>query len=200
MPHRNSHHEGFRLEPAILLVYLVLLGIIVLFMGLVAAYLFNGSTSGWETFHLPRIFWLSSLTAVFQSLAMRQIQRAFRDDQGRVLQRLLFTSILLSGIFVIFQWTGWKSMQLQGQVLQGTPASGYIYVISGLHVLHVLVGIVMLLVAWFRARRYTMDPAMAIYYFTDPVRKRRIAMLGSYWHTIDYLWVFLFLVFLYRHT
>jgi cytochrome c oxidase subunit 3 len=200
MTYRDSQQEGFRFEPAITLVYLVLTGIVILFMGLVAAYLFNGSTAGWETFHLPRVFWLSSIMAVAQSICMRRVQAAFRNDQGLVLIRLLALSICLSLLFVVFQWKGWTTMHAQGQLLAGTPASGYIYVISGLHVVHVLVGIVMLMVAWYRARRYTVDPAMAIYYFTDPVRRRRLALLGNYWHTIDYLWVFLFLVFLYRHA
>ncbi len=187
-------------HPVALFVHLVLLGIVLLFGGLVVAYLSGMQTPGWEDFSLPRSFLLSSCMVVLISWYLRKTITAFEQESGKSLMQRLLAASFFSFIFIVSQWTGWKDLQAQGITLEDTPAAGYVYVISGLHALHVGVGIILLVVAISRARKYVTDPATALFFFTDNNRKMRLRLLANYWHTIDYLWLFLFLAFLYRHA
>ncbi|KRP08956.1 MAG: hypothetical protein ABR94_01370 [Sphingobacteriales bacterium BACL12 MAG-120802-bin5] len=200
MPTTTSPEKRLLQHPVALFVHLVLLGIVLLFGGLVVAYLSGMQTPGWEDFRLPRSFWLSSLMVVLISWYLRKTIAAFEMESGKLLVQRLLAASFFSLVFIISQWTGWKDLQAQGITLADTPAAGYVYVISGLHALHVGVGIVLLVVAIRRAWKYVADPATALFFFTDNNRKMRLRLLAHYWHTIDYLWLFLFLAFLYRHA
>lgn len=76
-----------------------------------------------------------------------------------------------------------------GHTLSTSPFFMYYYVITGLHLLHLLVGVVTLVIVGLRLPRDT-----------DPRRNRVILeCTASYWHLIDLLWMFIFpLIYLAR--
>ncbi|HET8962390.1 MAG TPA: cytochrome c oxidase subunit 3 [Chitinophagales bacterium] len=186
--------------PLSLFLYFVYSGIVMLFIALSLAYLLNDKQQTWQQFQLPQIFWLSTLIVAAISIKMKGQMSWYQAEKFKKLRRGYFFSLILSIAFIICQLIGWEQLQRQGITLKGTPSASYLYVISGLHVLHILVGVVMLMVAVYRSQIYTKDEISRLLFFTDPIRKYRLKLLVDYWHTIDFLWIYLFLVFLFMHN
>jgi cytochrome c oxidase subunit 3 len=69
--------------------------------------------------------------------------------------------------------------------LNGPVSASFIYVIVGVHILHVLGGVVALMVMFVRAYRTRIRT-----YSSVPVE-----VAATYWHFVDLLWIYL-LVFL----
>jgi cytochrome c oxidase subunit 3 len=71
--------------------------------------------------------------------------------------------------------------------LQGSAgAAQFLYVIFGLHAIHVLGGAIALLIMFFKAfsariRSYNVVP---------------VEVVSTYWHFVDLLWIYLFVFFL----
>lgn len=186
--------------PLSLFLYFVYSGIVMLFIALSLAYLLNEKQQTWEQFQLPQIFWLSTLIVAAISIIMKRQIRCYQTERFKKLRRGYIIALLLSIAFIVCQFIGWQQLQKQGITLDGTPSASYLYVISGLHVIHILVGVVMLMVAAYRSNIYTKDEISRLLFFTDPIRKYRLKLLVDYWHTIDFLWIYLFLVFLFMHN
>lgn len=62
---------------------------------------------------------------------------------------------------------------------------GLYFMMTGLHALHVIVGIGVLSVLYFRIRKGTMKPEHPVY----------LENAGLYWHLVDVIWIFLFPLF-----
>lgn len=107
--------------------------------------------------------------------------RAAADDRDGVARFLLWT-VLLGAAFL-----GLKAFEYSTEISAGyTPASGsfwsFYYILTGLHAVHVLVGVIANTVLLVQARSGSLWPA----------RVQRIEWAGLYWHFVDIVWIFLF--------
>ena len=121
--------------------------------------------------------------------------------------------MLLGAGFVLTQYLAWSDLYSNGIVLTGTVsdiktnfnyipsgketlaeaggvgnvAGSFLYVITGLHVLHLLGGIISLIIVFSRASKgkYT------------PENYNGLSMCAIYWHFLDGLWAYLFFFLLY---
>ena len=197
---RSNSNKAFLQQPFSLFIHLVLLGIVILFCGLIAAYLFAGNQSVWVDFKLPNVFWLSSVFALGTSWTLKNMLKSYSLESNKDVIRFLFIALSLSLLFLCCQWLGWRTMHNEGLDLSGSPSEAYVYVISGLHALHVVVGVILIFFAIIRSRKYLVDPATSLVFFSDSGKELKLRLLANYWHTIDFLWLFLFFAFLYRHA
>ena len=91
---------------------------------------------------------------------------------------------LVSGIgFLVFQYMGWRQLVQWGIMFTGNPAGSFVYVISGLHALHVLGGIGALCVAVYHA--------YSLKFEWQGYRQRRYSLTTQYWHFVGVLWIYL---------
>ena len=100
-------------------------------------------------------------------------------------KNLLTITVILGLLFGILQWNGFSTLQLHGIQLFGVgsnPAASFLGIIVGLHVLHVLGGIVALLILFYRSLR-----SKTKMYNSVPVE-----LVATYWHFVDILWIYLF--------
>jgi cytochrome c oxidase subunit 3 len=89
---------------------------------------------------------------------------------------------VLGIIFLGIQWFEWGQKPFG---LSSTPYSSLYYVITGFHMAHVVVGVVMLLVlTWWSARGYF-----------SPRRFAHIHIGALYWHFVDAVWIAVFFTF-----
>jgi len=203
MAQRNStgRQSGFRIprDPAILLVDLLLIAIIIFFIGITYGYIARlGDT--WQDFRLPKIFWLSTMCILLVSYFLRRLLAAFDKDDTAELQRRIFSALLAALGFTACQVTGWIQLRNSGILPDTAVSASYVYVLSGLHVLHVVVGLVFLLVAAIRIHNNTGSGLKSLIYYSDAVPRRRLLLMTHYWHAIDLIWLVLFLAFLFNHT
>ena len=101
--------------------------------------------------------------------------------------RLMISLTLLLGIaFMALQYMGFKQLYASNIRVDGNPSESFLFIIAGLHLLHIAGGIVALLIVFFRAFR----TKVKIYSATG------LEVVGSYWHFVDILWIYLFVFFL----
>jgi cytochrome c oxidase subunit 3 len=98
---------------------------------------------------------------------------------------LVVTTLVLGVLFVIMQVIGFSQLWAKGMTLQANVSFSFLYIIVGLHALHVLGGIIALLVLFLKA----FSSKVRIY---DSVT---VELVSTYWHFVDFLWIYL-LIFL----
>ncbi|MGY3087315.1 cytochrome c oxidase subunit 3 [Hymenobacter sp. UYAg731] len=203
---RNSSSFGRieRMPPLLVAGYLAMVAITIMFVMLVAAYVATRLRSGVPTgLHaLPRFFSLSTIVLLVSSYTMGQARRLYAQDDLGSLARCLGATLLLGCIFAGLQVLGWRDLMTQGVLFQGstsTSSGQFVYLISALHVAHLLGGMLFLLALLLRVTHADRDAVRALVFIRNPYYRRQLQLLGTYWHFIDVLWVALFAVFLFMY-
>lgn len=176
--------------------WIALASIVMMFTALTSAYIVRaGMSNDWRPIAMPTFIWISTLLIAVSSFVIEAARRAARRGAARSLRSLLFVTLLLGLGFVGSQLLAWQQLVAQGIYVATNPHSSFFYVLTGLHGLHVLGGILGLNYLLFRlTRTRAKDDGEAVAKYqtlTDVV--------ALYWHFMDGLWVFLFLLlFLWR--
>jgi cytochrome c oxidase subunit 3 len=163
--------------------------IIMMFAGLTSAYIVKGSLPGFTSVKMPQIFYYSTAVMLISSFTMQWGLKTFKERGMQQYRRLLTVTMVLGIIFIIMQLTGFSQLWKAGSKLQGSAGAGqFLYVIFGLHAVHVLGGIIALIVMFIKAfsariRNYNSVP---------------VEVMSTYWHFVDLLWVYLFVFFLFK--
>ncbi|MCS7189192.1 MAG: cytochrome c oxidase subunit 3 [Bacteroidia bacterium] len=175
-----------RLHPKELLMWLYLAATAMLFAGFTSAYLVQRFHDFWKGFEIPPIFWANTGVLLLSSYAYARAQRGLAFGNYRHLQLGLMTALSLGVIFLLGQVIGWQMLIRQGLFLAGNhKAVSYFYVFTGLHALHLGVGVVGLAYWTFRALRYRISIKDSL----------GLKLMGLFWHGLDVLWIYL-IVFL----
>lgn len=178
--------ERKRIHPHKFTLWVGLGSIVMMFAGLTSAYVVKKSQSNWLEFPLPKVFWYSTFVIVVSSVTIYLALQTFKARRMVRYKNLLTITVILGILFGILQWIGFQDLKLHGVQLFGTgsnPAASFLGIIVGLHVLHVLGGIIALLVLFFRSYR-----ARVRSYSSVPIE-----IVGTYWHFVDVLWIYLFI-------
>lgn len=184
--------ERKKIHPYKFNLWLGLAGIIMMFAGLTSAYIVKRSQPGWENFNLPRIFLYSTLVILASSVTIQVALRAFKERQMARYRLFFVITAILGIVFVIMQIDGFYQFQSNGMKMIGigsNPAYSFILAIAGVHIVHVVGGLVALLIVLGRVyggkkRNYDSVP---------------IEIMATYWHFVDLLWVYLFVFFSLLH-
>lgn len=185
-----------RYHPFRIFTILILMGITSAFLTLSVSYFLTTYGTAFNRFQIPAIFHANSIIILVSSYSMHQTRLANeRDDMKGYMNGLLVTSGL--GIaFTVFQVYGWQELFRSGIAMTNNVAGAYLYVISGLHLAHLVVGVGILLWFLYKAYEHQEDQVKNLLFDTDPVEKMKVRMLGVYWHFVDILWIYLYLFFL----
>ncbi|MBA2582027.1 MAG: cytochrome c oxidase subunit 3 [Bacteroidetes bacterium] len=169
------------------LLWVGLVSIIMMFAGLTSAYIVRMAEGNWQDFALPQMFYFSTAVLLLSSITMNMaMSAAKRDDMARV-KSFIWLTFVLGVAFVGFQFSGWKDLISQDIYFSGGNASGsYLYVLSGLHLAHVLGGLAALLITGVRA----------LYNIYHSKNLLGLQLCSIYWHFLDFLWIYLFLFLL----
>ena len=135
---------------------------------------------------LPRGLWLSTLVLVASSGTMQMAVIAARRGQLKRLSRGMTATTLLGFLFLVIQalcWIQWAGPM--EEALAQSPQAYLLtsfYVLTGLHAVHVLGGLVPLMVVTSRvwAGRYSAEHHPGVIY------------CAMYWHFLDGVWLVLF--------
>lgn len=181
-----STQQKNRIHPHKFTLWVAMASIIMMFAGLTSAYIVKSGQAGWQGVKTPPVFWYSTAVIVLSSITIQAALRSFKQkEMGRF--RILFLSTLVLGIvFVILQWNGFNYMWAHGVKFEGAGAGQFLYIIFGLHALHVLGGLVALAVI--AAKQYFSS--------TRSYNVTSIEVMSSYWHFVDVLWLYLLVFFI----
>lgn len=132
---------------------------------------------------LPGGLWVSTAILVLQSILFVTATRSARGGQTAVLGRYLLASTALGIAFLAAQVGNWMRMASGDMIPQQSLFLFGFYVLTFLHALHVIGGLVPLVLTTLRSRqgRYVDDP--------EP-----IDLVASYWHFLAATWIAIFIV------
>ncbi|MVM29578.1 heme-copper oxidase subunit III [Spirosoma sp. HMF4905] len=187
-----------RREPFRFMVWLGIASSVTVFTMLLVTYVIRRTGSGWVNIKLPTVFLISTVVIMLSSFTLNNAMLAFRHERFGSYRTNLATTLGLGILFMLLQGWGWRQLVLEGVGLEGNPAGGFIYIISGIHLLHILVGLIFLGIVLGEAllRRPYID---SFVYSVNPPNRLKIRLITLYWHFVDILWIGLFLFLLVHH-
>lgn len=175
-----------RIHPHKFTLWVAIGSIVMMFAGLTSAFIVKSNQTNWVPVKIPAVFWISTAVIVLSSLTVQVALRSFKQRQMGQYRGLIAATLLLGIAFIVLQWMGFGDLWEQQIRFKGAGAGQFLYVIFGLHALHVLGGVIALIVMFIKA--YTGSTKL---YSSVPVEVASI-----YWHFVDALWIYLLLFFI----
>ncbi len=169
---------------------MVVVGIISLIMtfgGLTSAFIVSSSRLDWLTeLVLPSAFYWSTAIIVSSSLFLIVARRSLVKSQLKKASLFVALSLLTGFSFVASQFIGFQQIIDSGFNFTGPTSNvtmSYIYVITTLHIFHVVAGLISLFIVFIKTKRGT---------YTS-ISMTGFDMSAIFWHFVDLLWLYLFI-------
>jgi cytochrome c oxidase subunit 3 len=179
-----------KIHPHKLLLWIAICSICMMFAGWTSAFLVRKAQGNWLLFQMPWSFWVSTIVILTSSVTMHLTLRSFTQRNMKLYKAMLASTTFLGVAFMLLQLYGFYQLGQSGITLasNGDGVSGsFIYVISSVHILHMLGGVIALVVMYLVVN---FSKKTKIYSSTG------LEILSTYWHFVDVLWIYLFLFFL----
>jgi len=177
--------EKKRIHPHKFTLWIALASIVMMFAGFTSAYIVKRNLANWITFDLPKIFWYSTAVIIISSITIIISRNYFRQREMKQYRLWLAVTLVLGIAFVCMQYIGFAQLWRGGVTLTKNVSFSFLYIIVGLHALHVIGGIIALIIVLIKAysvkvKNYNIVP---------------VDLMNTYWHFVDLLWIYL-LIFL----
>ena len=171
-----------------------LASVAMMFTSLSSAYIVRSASSNdWVQLPMPRVLLASTALLVASSLTLETARRKLKAALNAVYSRWLFATVLLGVAFLVAQLIAWRQLSRQGIYLATNPHSSFFYLLTGAHAVHLLGGMLGLVFLWLRSKRPVVEKELIAR------RKAATDAVSIYWHFMDALWIYLFLLlFLWR--
>ena len=171
------------------------------FAGLTSGYMVREAQGNWRYYTLPSIFWYSTIPIVISSFTIMLAIKAYKINEFARSRGMIGITLLLGIVFGLMQLQGFyqlyhqlQHIRINGQVLNemstvrinGNPSESFLFIIAGLHLAHLLGGLIALFIVFFTSFRTTQKPR----------NSTPMEITATYWHFVDVLWLYLFVFFL----
>ncbi|MDB4012961.1 cytochrome c oxidase subunit 3 [Cyclobacteriaceae bacterium] len=163
--------------------WLFIVSICMLFAGLTSAYIVKKSDGRWLEFDMPDMFLYSTLVLVLSSVAMHWTYLKAKDNSLKAVKIGITATAAIAIAFFYMQYLSWVKLVAQDVFLVGNPSGSFVYIFSGLHLAHLIGGLVFLLVVFFDTMNYKVHSKSML----------AIEMCTTYWHFLGGLWIYLYL-------
>lgn len=162
---------------------LALAGILMFFMALISSYIVRKADPNWQPVPLPDILWANTAILVASSITLSRALAFLRLGLAQQFARWWSVTAFLGLLFLAGQVLAWRQLADAGVFLASNPSNSFFFLLTGVHGVHLLGGVVALLYVTFRSwNRSSVTQGTAA------------GVTGVYWHFMDGLWVFLFLI------
>jgi len=157
-----------------------------LFALLISAYAMRMKLGDWSPMPKPGLLWLNTGVLIVTSVAMEWTRAAANRGQTGDVRSGLVAAGVLTFVFLAGQLVVWQQLNASGYFVAVNPANDFFYLLTALHGLHLLGG----LVAWGRTT--------AKVWRGVEVGKVRLSveLCAMYWHYLLLVWLVLFAVLL----
>jgi len=174
------------MHPKKFALWIFIVSVFMIFAALTSAYIVRQSDGNWLVFDLPNSFWITSAIILISSGTMHWAYLAAKRDNLEATKIAISITTVLGAAFLVGQYIAWGDLVKRNVYFVGNPSGSFVYVLSGLHGLHIVGGVIFLLIvltATFRFRVHSKNLA-------------QIEMCATYWHFLDALWLYLFVFLL----
>ena len=179
----GGHSEGvFPLPHARIGLWLLLGMITLLFCSILSAYIVRLGLGDWHALPEPMVLWFNTVCLVLSSVAFQWAATEARRGQPERMRRGLWAAGAFALLFIAGQLWAWQQLQALGYFVASNPSNSFFYLITALHGLHLIGG----LVAWgLTSLRVQQGAGVA------QVRLN-VELCALYWHFLLVIWLALF--------
>ena len=177
------------MNPKKFAMWLFIGSVVMLFAALTSAYIVRQAEGNWLFFELPGLFTTSTIVILLSSVTMQWAFWSAKKDNLEMVKIMVTATSVLGLAFLVLQFEGWKELVANQVYLVGNPSGSFLYIITGLHGLHLISAIIFLLIVLVATYRYKVHSKDLT----------QIEMCTTYWHFLGGLWLYLFVfLLLYR--
>lgn len=172
--------------------WVALASILMLFTALSSAYIVRAaSSSDWQPLAMPRILLLSSVLLLISSGTLESARRKLKHAAREAYRSWLFLTVGLGVGFLVSQLIAWRQLAKQGVYIASNPHSSFFYLLTALHGVHLLGGLVALGYLLLR-RSASQEDNSAL-----TKAQAKADAVTIYWHFMGFLWLYLFVLLFY---
>jgi cytochrome c oxidase subunit 3 len=143
--------------------------------------------SDWHSVSKPSILWFNTAMLILSSAAMQMARNAVRLNARSRVSGYLFAGGAFAVLFIGGQLVAWQQLRGAGYGLTSGPAGAFFYVLTGVHGLHLLGGLVVWLKTVVRMRRRAVELIEM---------RLSIELCTVYWHYLLLVWLVMFVLLL----
>ena len=166
----------------------LLVVVLMTFGGLMGAYVVVATNRAleWRPFDLPLQVWFSTIIILASSITYEFGQGCIsrRDIPGT--RKWMVATTVLGAVFIASQLFVWLILVNRGLYMRGNPYAGFFYILTAIHAVHVIGGIVALGAVLLRSWHLAVSDTEQAY------RTALSRSVGWYWHFMGGLWIVLF--------
>ena len=158
-----------------------------LFIGFTSALILRRASPDWRSFAAPPLLWGNTVLLLLSTATLERARRGLRGWSLASAKLWVGVTGVLGAGFLGGQVLAFRQLAARGVFLSTNPSSSFFYLLTGVHGVHLLGGLVWFLVILVRIRRLDLPPG------EDGLR-----LFATYWHFLAGLWLYLlFLLFVY---
>lgn len=178
----------FKIHPHKFAMWLAIGTIAMMFAGFTSAYIVQKAQVPWRHFSLPSIFYVSTVLIIVSSLTLHMAVKSYKAKNMPAYKIYILLTLVLGTAFGICQLMGFNTLNNLAEPVRvsGNPSEGFLFIITGTHLLHILGGVLALLIvsisAFIKSKRSENSVGLEV--------------ISYYWHFVDILWIYLFIFFL----
>lgn len=153
-----------------------------LFALLTGAYFMRRELGDWQPLPVPPILWFNTAMLVLSSLALEWTQHSVRRGNQSQLRLGLAAAGLFAVTFLVGQLIAWGELSASGYYVSGNPANSFFYLVTGLHGLHIIGGLVAL--GWAGIKAWGREGVESV--------RLNVELCATYWLFMLFVWMVLF--------
>lgn len=186
-----------KMHPYRTLVYLGMFGSGLIFMFMMVAFVLSQpGKEVYSQFNIPKSFVLSSIVLLISGYTSSRILPSYLQDDTHKLKFFLLSTFLLGLCFTGLQFFGWVELSRMGVAFRGFPSGSFLYLLSGIHIFHLLGALTFALMLLVQVQKCENDKVKSLVLLSNPYDKMKFQLFSTYWKFMDYVWMILFVLFI----
>jgi cytochrome c oxidase subunit 3 len=179
---------GFNAKPKKFVVWLFVVASTIMFGGFTSYYIvFAASKGKGHGLVLPDVFIYSTAVLIASSICLFMASKALKKANIGGQKLFLWSTLALGIVFAYLQVDAWGTLFRTGAAfVNNNAAISMIYVVSGLHLLHIFAGLCFV----------SASLSGAYAGLSLEKSKFRMDVAAIFWHFIDILWIYLYVFLL----
>lgn len=152
-----------------------------LFALFISAYAIRMQLPDWRDVPLPRVLWLNTGMLILSSVALHNARESAREGENEALKLGLLAAGVTALAFLSGQLLAWRLLTAEGYFLASNSANAFFYVLTGIHGLHLLGGLIALGRTMAKAWRGIAPERLQL----------SLDLCATYWHFLLLVWLVL---------
>lgn len=155
-----------------------------LFAAFTSAYLVRRGSIDWQLIMLPTVLWANTAALAASSLTLEGSRWAGRSGRVGAARLGMVATIVLGVGFLVGQLGAWQTLAAQGVFVPTSPHASFFYILTSVHAVHLVAGLVLLA----NALRWLLRGADGVMRAWEGPA----ATAATFWHFFGGVWLYLF--------